>query len=66
MLERIPLPVPKVTSVAFGGDFLSTLYITTATAGSPSPMEEEGALYATTTSTRGIPEFRSRILTEQP
>ncbi len=33
ILEEIPLPVPRVTACAFGGDDLGDLYITTASVG---------------------------------
>jgi D-xylonolactonase len=60
--ERIPLPVGKVTSVAFGGPDLTDLYITTANL---DVVHEDqpgaGGIFRLRTSTHGRPEFRSRI-----
>lgn len=61
VLERIELPVPNVTSVAFGGPQLDTLYITTAS-GRPGTDTEDGSVYRVRVAARGRPEFRSRIL----
>jgi sugar lactone lactonase YvrE len=56
--REIRLPVPRVTSVAFGGDDLSTLYITTASTGlteeqrAASPLA--GCLFACRPGARGL------------
>jgi D-xylonolactonase len=60
--ERIPLPVERVSSVAFGGPDLDVLYVTTA-AGAPDTTDDDGTLYRITgMGTRGRPEYRSRVL----
>ena len=69
--RRIPLPVSQVSSVAFGGDDLSTLYITTAAEPWPSPLEPPGfdwnarppggGLYAYRTDVQGRAEHLARI-----
>lgn len=57
---EIPLPVPRVTCCAFGGDDLRTLYITTAATGlddaalKKAPMS--GRLFAANMSVPGLPE----------
>lgn len=60
-LETIVLPVPKVTSVAFGDADLRTLYITTA-GGREEAVTEDGALYRVRVEVQGQPEFPSRVL----
>lgn len=59
-VSRVELPVPRVSSVAFGGPQLDTLYITTA-AGQHGTETEEGTLYRMAAPTRGQREYRSRI-----
>ena len=66
LMEKIELPVGKVTSVAFGGDSLDELYITTAggTSSKNQPVTEDtpdGTLYRVHVGVKGQPEFRSRI-----
>ncbi|MEO1130537.1 MAG: SMP-30/gluconolactonase/LRE family protein [Planctomycetota bacterium] len=51
VIDRVALPVPNVTSVAFGGSDLRSLYITTF----------EGPLYVVETDVRGLPEHRADI-----
>jgi len=54
-LSVIPLPVPQVTSCAFGGPDLSTLYITTAARSLDSSTHPlAGALFRVSTSTTGL------------
>jgi sugar lactone lactonase YvrE len=59
-VARIPFPVQRPTSVAFGGADLSTLYVTSATMGlteqelDRAPLS--GSLFALDTSHRGQPE----------
>jgi sugar lactone lactonase YvrE len=60
-LEAMALPAAKVTSCAFGGEGLRTLFVTTA-GGSGSPMAApEGGLFAAATTTRGLPAGRVRL-----
>ncbi|HEY1742796.1 MAG TPA: SMP-30/gluconolactonase/LRE family protein [Granulicella sp.] len=59
---RIAVPAPNVTSLAFGGRELRTLFITTA--GGDTPLTEgalAGSLFAFEPGMCGVPEFRSRI-----
>lgn len=63
VLERIAVPAPKVTSIAFGGIEMDTLFITTA-GGEPGKETIDGALFAVPTSTRGRLDFRSKLLLE--
>lgn len=61
----IELPVSKVTSCAFGGPDMSTLFITSARENlTPEQLLDQplaGALFAVTTGTAGIPETPARI-----
>lgn len=57
---RIDIPVPNVTSVAFGGPHLDTLYITTA-GGRGEGGGAEGTLYRVAAESRGQREYRSRV-----
>jgi D-xylonolactonase len=61
-LLRVALPVPKVTSVAFGGADLMDLYVTTA-GGDRKALDGEGAggLFRLRPGVRGVPEFVSGI-----
>lgn len=59
-VARYTVPVPKVTSLTFGGDALDTLYITTAGGGDNSAAGD-GALYSLKPGVRGRTEFRSRL-----
>lgn len=60
-LGGIALPVPRVTSCAFGGAGLQTLFVTTA-GGQGSPgVAPEGGLFAVETATRGLPAGRVRL-----
>lgn len=58
-VERIPLPVPNVTSCAFGGDNLQTLFITTAYDGMDSSALEtaplSGHVFAVRRDIPGVP-----------
>lgn len=61
-LMRIRFPVPKVSCVTFGGEDMTDMYVTTASANN---REEEGALagslFHLNLGVKGVPEFRSRI-----
>lgn len=60
LLQTIELPVPRVTSIAFGGRNLETLYITTAQEGmTPEELKKyplSGSLFAVDVKARGLPE----------
>lgn len=60
---RIAFPARKVSSVAFGGDDLSDLYVTTALTDGTRSEEGAGAgaLFRLRLGIRGLPEFFSRI-----
>ena len=51
----IELPVAQVTSCAFGGDNLATLFITTSAENLATPEPEAGALFAVNPGVRGLP-----------
>ena len=56
LIARIELPVPQVSSCAFGGDDLSTLYITTSAQGLvPEHGTEAGSLYSVRPGVHGMP-----------
>ncbi|RNC81713.1 MAG: SMP-30/gluconolactonase/LRE family protein [Phycisphaera sp.] len=56
-IRKVHVPTTKVTSVCFGGDSLTTLFITTS----------RGPVYAMDTDTHGLLENRSRLgLSRQP
>jgi sugar lactone lactonase YvrE len=69
--RRIPLPVSQVSSVAFGGEDLGDLYITTAADPWPSPLappgfdfttkDPGGSLYRIRTGIHGRPEHRAAL-----
>jgi len=60
--ERIALPTGKVSSVTFGGDDLSDMYITTASGNMPRQGDTAaGALFRVRMDIPGVPEFFSRI-----
>jgi D-xylonolactonase len=60
VVRRIEFPVSRVSSVAFGGPALDTLYVTTA-GGSPGATSADGTLYRVKLETTGRVEFRSKI-----
>lgn len=60
LIARFEFPVPKVSSVAFGGPRLDTLYVTTA-GGKPGSNTEDGTLYRVPTPSAGQPEYLSRV-----
>src|SRR5688572_24841661 len=60
VVERVAMPVERVSSVAFGGPDLDTLYVTTA-AGAPGGTGDDGTLYRTRVGVHGRLEHRSRI-----
>jgi D-xylonolactonase len=60
--ERINLPTPQVSSLTFGGDDYTDIYITTA-GGNASEGHDPvaGALFRVKAQIPGVPEFFSRI-----
>jgi D-xylono/L-arabinono-1,4-lactonase len=62
--RRIEFPAKKVSSVTFGGEQWSDLYVTTALVGNPREVEGAGAgaLFRLQLGIRGLPEYFSRIL----
>jgi sugar lactone lactonase YvrE len=59
VVRHIPMPVPKVTSLTFGGPDFDRLYVTTGGGDGTSP--DAGALFEVTAGVRGRAEFRSAI-----
>ena len=61
--RRIEFPARKISSVAFGGDDLSDLYVTTALTDGTKAEEGAGAgaLFRLRPGIRGLPEFFSRV-----
>lgn len=61
LIRKIPVPALNVTSCAFGGDHLDTLYITTASIDMPPGGKEKyplaGSLFKVVPGVRGIPAF---------
>jgi len=62
-LERIAMPAKKISSMAFGGDDLRDVYITTALHGGTKAEEGNGAgaLFRLRVNVPGLPEFYSKI-----
>ena len=60
--RRVAFPAKKVSSLIFGGDDYTDIYVTTA-GGQNKPEEGEGAgaLFHLNAGIAGLPEFRSRI-----
>lgn len=61
---RLAVPPPKASSLTFGGPDYRTVYLTTAV-GEPDDADDHpaaGTLYRTRVSVRGLPEYRSRIV----
>lgn len=56
---RLPVPMPMVTSVCFGGSDLHDLYVVTGSQGGPS--ENCGTVYRTRTDVPGLPLVPARI-----
>ncbi len=60
VIEKIPFPVARVSSLCFGGEDGKTAFVTTA-GGSEHPEGEDGTLYQVRMPVAGILDFRSRI-----
>ena len=60
--ERFRVPVPKTSSLTFGGANFDTIYITTA-GGNEKELDgpNAGALFRLATQYKGLPEFFSRV-----
>ena len=58
-VRSIPVPLPMVTSVCFGGPDLRDLYIVTGSRGGPH--ENCGAVFRTRTDTPGLPLADCRV-----
>jgi gluconolactonase len=56
---RLPVPLPMVTSVCFGGDDLRDLYVVTGSRGGPS--DRCGTVYRTRVDVPGIPRPLARV-----
>ncbi len=61
LIEKIPMPVEKITSCILGGPALHDLYITTAGGDPDKPDGEAGSLYRIQNFAQGRPEFRSKL-----
>jgi len=57
----IEMPTRNITNCTFGGDSLSTLYVTTAASPENAGDGLAGSLFVLETNTRGVPENRFRI-----
>jgi D-xylonolactonase len=60
VVETIPFPVAKVSSLCFGGTALDQMLITTA-GGTPDGTSADGSIYQCSPGAKGSPEFRSMI-----
>ena len=60
LIELIPFPVAKVSSLCFGGPALDQLLVTTA-GGVPDSGSADGAVYQWAPGVQGSSEFRSRL-----
>ena len=57
--QSIPVPLPMVTSVCFGGEDLCDLYIVTGSRGGPS--ENCGSIYRVRVDVPGVPIKEAKI-----
>lgn len=57
--KSLPVPLPMVTSVCFGGDDLMDLYVVTGSRGGPS--ENCGTVYKTRADVPGLPVAAARV-----
>jgi D-xylonolactonase len=60
-VARVQIPARKVTSVAFGGETLEDLYLTTAGGDDRSADRLAGALFRARVGVRGAPRYMSRV-----
>jgi D-xylono/L-arabinono-1,4-lactonase len=61
VIERVALPVSRVSSATFGGPDLDTLYVTTAGGTWEGSGPDDGTLYRMKMPVPGTVEFRSRV-----
>lgn len=63
LVERVPIPAPKVTCLCFGGENYQTAFVSTA-GGDEKDKDGKhaGALFEVDLGVRGAADFRSRIL----
>ncbi|NPA37300.1 MAG: SMP-30/gluconolactonase/LRE family protein [Chlorobi bacterium] len=65
IIEKTDIPAPHVTSCAFGGDDLDTLFITTAQKGLTTEQLEQyplsGSLFFAKSNVKGVPAFSFRV-----
>lgn len=60
--RRVDFPTPQVTSLIFGGDDLTDIYVTTRGGHDKEPRDNfAGALFQINLGIKGLPEFYSRI-----
>ena len=57
--ERVPVPLPMVTSVCFGGDDLQDLYVVTGSRGGPT--ENCGSVFVMRAPVAGLPVAPARV-----
>ncbi len=57
--ERVPVPLPMVTSVCFGGDDLQDLYVVTGSRGGPS--DNCGSVFVMRAPVAGLPVAPARV-----
>ncbi len=62
--ERVPVPLPMVTSVCFGGDDLQDLYVVTGSRGGPS--ENCGSVFVMRAPVAGLPVAPARVTRPAP
>ncbi len=60
--ERVMFPTSNVTSCAFGGPSLTTLYVTTALSDASAATTDDGGLFAVPASVAGHPLYRHRLV----
>lgn len=60
-LWRLEVPVDRPTSVAFGGEGLTDLYVTTAGGADPDAAADAGALFRVDLDVRGVEPHRSAV-----
>jgi sugar lactone lactonase YvrE len=61
IIDKITFPIPKITSLCFGGPNFDTFYVTSA-GGDKNKDNEEGSLYSVEANVKGPKEFLSKIL----
>lgn len=59
--QVVEMPAENITTCCFGGPDLTTLYVTTASAGKAERDRLAGSLFAIETQTRGLPENKFKL-----